>query len=532
MIAVLFRCLGLSAILLGEVFFLTVRFDSKLFDLDPRWWASWMGEVCWLPRFAIAMAGAVLLFAARNLWQLLPRLASELQTPRRAGLILFGHGVNFGAFACVTAVIFDGDTRALSAAGLWVVAWWLLGISSLALLALIAFPLTVWTRYLWRGRRVLAAASALALAACAFGWATDFLWKPLASGTLWAVDCLLQLLPVEKIVDAARLEVGTDSFGVAIGPGCSGYEGIGLFWAFSVVYFWLFRKSLCFPQAFLLIPLGTALMWGCNALRIFGLIVLGTWGSPEVALGGFHSQVGWLTFNAVALGLVGGSQQLGFFSNRDRVTVRPDQASAYLVPFLAVLATGMITAAFTAGFDYYYGLRLIVGGAVLYYYRRSYLGLRWSWSWTAAAMGAGVCILWIAFALFQEQPSTESAFPAALAGMGRIGATTWLVLRLLGYILLTPLVEELAFRAFLTTRLIGVDCQEAGRFTWLSFLTSSLLFGLFHQSNWLAASVAGMAYALALYRRRHVVDAVLAHATTNALIASYVLMTGQWSFLG
>jgi exosortase E/protease (VPEID-CTERM system) len=379
---------------------------------------------------------------------------------------------------------------------------------------------------------VLAAASLLAFAACAFGWATDFLWKPLANGTLWAVDSLLQLLPIENFADASRLEVGTASFGVTIGPGCSGYEGIGLFWAFSAVYFWLFRKSLCFPQAFLLIPLGTALMWCCNALRIFGLIVLGTWGSPEVALGGFHSQVGWLTFNAVALGLVGGSQLLGFFSNMERVAGRPNQASAYLAPFLAVLAAGMIAAAFTAGFDYFYGLRLIVGGAVLYYYRRSYMALRWSWSWTAVAMGAGVCAIWIAFALLQEQPSTESAFPATLTGMGPIWATTWLVLRLLGYVLLAPLVEELAFRAYLTTRFIGVDCQEAGRFTWLSFLASSLVFGLFHQSNWLAASVAGIAYALALYHRRRVIDAVLAHATTNGLIASYVLMTGQWSLLG
>jgi exosortase E/protease (VPEID-CTERM system) len=532
MTSVLFRCLGLSALLLGEVFFLTVRFDSKLLDLDPRWWASWMGQVCWLPRFAIAMVGAVLLFAARDLWQALPRLTSELQPSRRAGLILFGHVLIFAAFTCVTSVIFDGDTRTLPAAGFWVIAWWLLGILSLAVLALTAFPLTVWVRYTRSGRRVLTAAFAVALAACAFGWAADLLWKPLAHGTLWAVDILLQLLPVEKFTDAACLEVGTASFTVAIAPGCSGYEGIGLFWAFSVVYFWLFRKNLCFPQAFLLIPLGTALMWCCNALRIFGLIVVGTWGSPEVALGGFHSQVGWLTFNAVALGLVGGSQRLGFFTNTERVAVRPNPASAYLAPFLAVLAVGMITAAFTAGFDYYYGLRLVVGGAVLYYYRRSYRALRWGWSWTAVALGASVCAIWLAIALLHEPPSTESAFPAALAGMGQIWGTTWLVIRLLGYIFLAPLVEELAFRAYLTTQIIGIDCQEAGRFTWLSFLSSSLLFGLFHQSNWLAASVAGMAYALALYRRRRVTDAVIAHATTNGLIAGYVLMTGQWSFLG
>jgi hypothetical protein len=38
-----------------------------------------------------------------------------------------------------------------------------------------------------------------------------------------------------------------------------------------------------------------------------------------------------------------------------------------------------------------------------------------------------------------------------------------------------------------------------------------------------------MFYALALYGRRKLSDAVLAHATTNALIAAHVLASGKWS---
>jgi exosortase E/protease (VPEID-CTERM system) len=529
---VISRCLTLALLLIIEVLVLTIRFDTIGLRDEPRWWATWMDEVYLLPRFTIAMSAAGLLFAGRALWSALPGLGSELQPPRRAAMLFLGHFGTSIAFTWVTSLIFARDTRTLTAAGCWVVAWWLLGILNVILLALTAFPVKVWARFLWQGRRVLAAASVLALVACAFGRATALFWMPLANGTLWAVSSLLQLLPVETVADPACLVVGTVSFSVSIGPPCSGYEGIGLFWAFAAVYYWLLRKTLCFPRALLLIPLGTALMWCCNALRIFGLIVVGTWGSPEVALGGFHSQVGWLTFNAVALGLVAGSQRLGFFSNVDRLTVGPNQAAAYLAPFLAVLATGMIATAFTAGFDYYYGLRLVVGGAVLYHYRRSYAALRWTWSWTAIAIGAGVFLIWTPLALLQEQPHTASGFPAALAGMGQWWASTWMVLRLFGYILLTPLVEELAFRAYLTTRIIGVDCQEAGQFTWLSFLSSSLLFGLFHQSNWLPASVAGMAYAFALYRRRQLIDSVLAHATTNGLIAGYVLMTERWALWG
>jgi len=37
-----------------------------------------------------------------------------------------------------------------------------------------------------------------------------------------------------------------------------------------------------------------------------------------------------------------------------------------------------------------------------------------------------------------------------------------------------------------------------------------------------------MLYAAAVYRRGSLADAVIAHATTNALLAAYVLTTGSW----
>jgi CAAX prenyl protease-like protein len=66
-------------------------------------------------------------------------------------------------------------------------------------------------------------------------------------------------------------------------------------------------------------------------------------------------------------------------------------------------------------------------------------------------------------------------------------------------------------------------------FTWGSFLISSALFGAFHGGMWLAGTLAGMSFALALYSRRSLGDAVQAHAITNGLIAVYAFATGQWS---
>jgi CAAX prenyl protease-like protein len=102
--------------------------------------------------------------------------------------------------------------------------------------------------------------------------------------------------------------------------------------------------------------------------------------------------------------------------------------------------------------------------------------------------------------------------------------------RVFGSVVMVPLAEELAFRGYLVRRLIAADFESvpADRFTWPSFLISSLLFGAMHQ-RWVAGTIAGMLYALALRHRGRLGDAVLAHATTNALIAALVLTNGAWS---
>ena len=75
----------------------------------------------------------------------------------------------------------------------------------------------------------------------------------------------------------------------------------------------------------------------------------------------------------------------------------------------------------------------------------------------------------------------------------------------------------------------NIGCKRfVARFTWLSFVVSSIAFGLLH-GRWLAGTVARMAYAAALYRRGRIGEAVYAHMTTDALIAGYVLWSGRWS---
>src|SRR5262249_3825299 len=139
-------------------------------------------------------------------------------------------------------------------------------------------------------------------------------------------------------------------------------------------------------------------------------------------------------------------------------------------------------------------------------------------------------VLWMALDGFPIGDAEKTVLLGKLEELPRGRALIWLVARVVGSVVTVPLAEELAFRGFLLRRLIARDFQAvpAKCFTWYSFLVSSVLFGALH-GRFLAGTLAGMIYALIVYRRGRLTDAVLAHATTNALIAVFVLTTGTWS---
>lgn len=189
----------------------------------------------------------------------------------------------------------------------------------------------------------------------------------------------------------------------------------------------------------------------------------------------------------------------------------------------------MVTSAFTAGFDRLDPIRIASAAVALWYCCDAYADLRRTWSWGAVGAGLAVFALWRAL-----EPPGPGPGPGVLAsGLGRLApgwSAAWLAARVVGSVVVVPLAEELAFRGFLTRRLIRADFTAVppGTFSWPSFLISSALFGVLH-GRWLAGMLAGVAYALALYRRRELADAILAHATTNAAIAACVLIGGNWS---
>jgi len=521
----------LGLLLLGEILVLTFRFDAGDLAQQTGLWAWLLAHSSLLLRAFLAMVTATVLLGGSRLWREGQQLVRDRTPESRWWLYLTAHTAAFLAFARVTELTFEGDLRADGYAGWWTLAWFALGLATFGLWLAAVLPPPVWLALARSSAGPLLGGAGVGLAAWSFGLATHYLWQPLAQATFAMVEGLLRLFTRDVVCQVDDLVIGTSRFSVSIAPQCSGYEGIGLILAFLGGYLCVFRHHLRFPHVVLLFPLGVVLIWVANAVRIAALIGIGSAGAPGVALGGFHSQAGWLAFNALALGFVALTTKVRFFLADPAPTVPRgaiDPTVAYLAPWLTLLTVTLVAGAFTAGFDWLYPFRVGATLAALWMCRQAYGIWQWSWSWQAVGLGAVTFGLWLLLA--PRDLLVETGMPSELAGAGVGWATLWLVFRLIGYVLTVPLAEELAFRGYLTRRLIQADFATVplGRLTWFSLVGSSVLFGLLHGRFWLGGMLAGLLFAVALQRRGRLADAVTAHATTNALLAAYVLTTGQW----
>jgi exosortase E/protease (VPEID-CTERM system) len=378
-----------------------------------------------------------------------------------------------------------------------------------------------------RTAAVLALGLGVGVLAWGAGLWTAQLWERLQALTLHTV--LWIMLPFSNAIafDAQAAVIGTENFMVEVAPECSGIEGIGLISVVIGVYLISARERLRFPRALTLLPIAVASVWIGNALRIAALIGVGAMISPEVALSGFHSKAGWLFFCGIALGLIAVVQRSAWFSKlpaAEPAAATWSPAATYLSPLLALIATSLSTALFSTGFDAWYGLRILAVAAALYAQRKHLPRPSWPASWYAPAIGSAVFVLWL-WLVPGERSESVADFRQDIAALGTPWSTLWLALRALGSISVVPIAEELAFRGFLLRRAIDRDFSAVDntRLTPLALAVSSLAFGLLHPGAVAAATLAGVAYALAQRLRGRIGDAIIAHAVTNAWIALAVL---------
>jgi len=155
--------------------------------------------------------------------------------------------------------------------------------------------------------------------------------------------------------------------------------------------------------------------------------------------------------------------------------------------------------------------------------------------------GVFIAALWLGpFLLFDALPRGAEADAFDPGQLGESLRRQTLMLRLLGFAVVTPLVEELFVRSFLI-RLVDVvdkggDFRDVpiARFRWRSFLVTSVWFTFTHVSwEWIVAAPTGILFNLWLYHRRHIGATIVAHAAANASIWLVVVLGpgNLWGFL-
>lgn len=352
-------------------------------------------------------------------------------------------------------------------------------------------------------------------------------WQVVTQITFEGVHWFLRLFADTVIVDAAHYNLGFPEFNVNIAPQCSGVEGMALVAAFTLIYAFIFRDTVRFPQFWIVLPLAVALSWIFNIVRIGTLIWIGREISPNLAVNGFHSYAGWLAFTLLALGIIWIVQAVPWLHRRapaPTAGLRGDRTAALLVPFAAFMLASLLCYAFFPHPELGYPLRVLAMAAALWFFRSHYRQLDWRADPLAIGVGIAVAIGWIV--LDQRSGEDGMALAAALAPLPGWAFAVWLVARLAGTVLLVPLVEELAFRGYLLGRLDGPGLPRRV----LAVVASTAAFATLH-GRWLEAGVAGLAFALLTLRHGRISDAVVAHLVANLIIALWALAISDFTLI-
>ena len=217
-------------------------------------------------------------------------------------------------------------------------------------------------------------------------------------------------------------------------------------------------------------------------------------------------------------------------------------AVARTVPFAAfmmlLMARGELPADGSWGIDprWVYGASVAVVGGLLAWFWREYgelVAQTWP-SLTEIALAVGVGLLVFALWINLDAPWMQIGTPAAgFLPLDPQGQLIWplVLLRWVGAALIVPVMEELFWRSFLmrwiqSPQFEAVPPQRVGL---KAIVLSTFIFTLAH-TLWLAAVVAGLAYAWLYVRTGKLWVPVIAHAVTNGALGVWVVMTGKWAF--
>ncbi len=211
---------------------------------------------------------------------------------------------------------------------------------------------------------------------------------------------------------------------------------------------------------------------------------------------------------------------------------------AYVLPMAIFMAFTWAGGNWPTLYPLTYAAKVVLVAAALAVLWRNYTKISWRYAWLGMIVGAIGIVQWVGMQVWLQHhfdffappenpfdPTTTFDSPAMLYG--------FLAFRIIGAVLVVPVMEELFWRDFLWRQILAPNdfkLAEVGERSWAAFLIVAVVFAFVHGNWWLTSIVWAMMIGALLMYTKSLGACIVAHAVTNLLLALYVLRYRDWAF--
>jgi CAAX prenyl protease-like protein len=211
---------------------------------------------------------------------------------------------------------------------------------------------------------------------------------------------------------------------------------------------------------------------------------------------------------------------------------------AYVLPMLVFLGFTWAGGHWKSLYPLTYVAKAFVVGAMLIAFRRLYTRVRWDYWWLGLIVGIVGIFQWVPMQLWLQRfeffapPNPEDVFNPFRDLPARF-VWAFIAVRMFGAVVVVPFMEELFWRDFLWRQILAPNdfkLAKVGEWGWAPFLVVAGAFAFVHGNWWLTSIVWALMIGALLVCTKSLGACIIAHATTNLLLAIYVLRTRDWAF--
>jgi len=213
---------------------------------------------------------------------------------------------------------------------------------------------------------------------------------------------------------------------------------------------------------------------------------------------------------------------------------------AYVLPMLVFLAFTSAGASWKSLYPLTYVSKTVLTALLLALCWRYYTKISWRYWWLGVIVGVIGIFQWIGMQSWLESnvpffKPPEDVFNPSAEGTFASASSAWafIAVRVIGAVLVVPVMEELFWRDFLWRQIIAPNdfkLAHVGEFEWAPFLIVPAAFAFVHGNWWLTSIVWALMIGGLLVYTKSLGACIIAHAVTNLLLAAYVLKYQAWTY--